>query len=779
MRAKFLSVILCLFALIFVFSGCEQGTEGHVHSFSSQWSADKTYHWHQCISCPETEGREEHSWDSGVTIKEATEDENGKILYTCLICKYTKTEDVNKKDHEHSFVITDTDEKYLKTPANCLNKAVYYYSCFCGERGEETFEFGEALGHNFENYKSDNNATCGADGTKTAKCSRCDATDTVTDIGSKLPHTYSEQWDKDNDYHWHSAICEHTDEIKDKASHTWDGGVETVEATETIQGERLYTCTVCGQTKTVKTGYAEHVHNYIIQNTSNQYLKSPANCLDKAVYYYSCSCGEHGEATFEDGETLGHNFENYISDNNATCGKDGTKTAKCSRCDAIDTITDIGSKLPHTYSEQWDKDENYHWHSATCEHTDEIKDKSLHLWDNGVEAVEATETVQGEILYTCTVCGKTKTIKTGYAEHVHNYSDQWSMDDYYHWHNCVGCEQFSEKEEHNWDTYKIINEATYDFDGEIEFTCSVCGKTKTEILEKLKYSITFTDYDGRLICVIDVEEGTRFEDIKPNNPSRDHYKFVGWENNPEWVDETDKKILSDMTFTALYEIEQVEVTFKSSDGKFVVTETVDYGGTVDAPMPSEYIYDADNNVIILPELPLYYLTKGKIRSFSGWDKSLNNITEQTVITAKYEDVGEAPILLLEYTNKTLSAYIQNSEEYQLYAFEFIIDYTMKEGNIIFGEEVANAGVSWLQDGSDKLYTSETNDKIKEYRFIWSAKGNGVQSNNLDQFINIEINLNNNYLQIASIDFKVISINAIISYDGGESFERITPSVIYG
>lgn len=39
----------------------------------------------------------------------------------------------------------------------------------------------EALGHSFTNYISDNNATTESAGTLTAKCDRCDATDTITD----------------------------------------------------------------------------------------------------------------------------------------------------------------------------------------------------------------------------------------------------------------------------------------------------------------------------------------------------------------------------------------------------------------------------------------------------------------------------------------------------------------------------------------------------------------------------------------------------------------------
>lgn len=44
-----------------------------------------------------------------------------------------------------------------------------------------------------------------------------------------------------------------------------------------------------------------------------------------------------------------HSFTNYISDGNAGCTEDGTKTAKCDYCDATNTIPDVGSALGHAY----------------------------------------------------------------------------------------------------------------------------------------------------------------------------------------------------------------------------------------------------------------------------------------------------------------------------------------------------------------------------------------------------------------------------------------------
>ena len=114
----------------------------------------------------------------------------------------------------------------------------------------------EKLGHSFTDYKSNGDATCTADGTKTAKCDRCDAKETVTDKGSAKGHT------------WQDADC-----------------------------TTPKTCSVCGATE---------------------------------------------------GEALGHSFTDYKSNGDATCTVDGTKTAKCDRCDATDTIADKGSATGHS-----------------------------------------------------------------------------------------------------------------------------------------------------------------------------------------------------------------------------------------------------------------------------------------------------------------------------------------------------------------------------------------------------------------------------------------------
>ena len=75
----------------------------------------------------------------------------------------------------------------------------------------------------------------------------------------------------------------------------------------------------------------KHIHAFDQQVITDEYKATDATCTEAATYYYSCSCGEKGTETFTSGNALGHSFTNYVSDNNATCTEDGTKTAVCDR----------------------------------------------------------------------------------------------------------------------------------------------------------------------------------------------------------------------------------------------------------------------------------------------------------------------------------------------------------------------------------------------------------------------------------------------------------------
>ncbi len=70
-------------------------------------------------------------------------------------------------------------------------------------------------------------------------------------------HTYAEVWSTDATHHWYAATCEHTDEKKDYAEHTWGEGNVSVPATCSAPGEMTYTC-VCGVSKTEEILQKDH-----------------------------------------------------------------------------------------------------------------------------------------------------------------------------------------------------------------------------------------------------------------------------------------------------------------------------------------------------------------------------------------------------------------------------------------------------------------------------------------------------------------------------------------
>ena len=69
-----------------------------LHNYSTEWSNDETYHWHECsdAGCDRVIDKDEHAWDNGVETKPATEDEVGEKTYTCTDCGITRTEEIPK-----------------------------------------------------------------------------------------------------------------------------------------------------------------------------------------------------------------------------------------------------------------------------------------------------------------------------------------------------------------------------------------------------------------------------------------------------------------------------------------------------------------------------------------------------------------------------------------------------------------------------------------------------------------------------------------------------------
>ncbi len=128
-----------------------------------------------------------------------------------------------------------------------------------------------------------------------------------------------------------------------------------------------------------------------------------------------------------------HTFTTYVSNGDATCAVDGTKTATCNICNtAKDTVTDLGSKnnVKHTFTNYISNGDATcavdGTKTATCDVCNTAKDtvtdlgskdKIEHSFDNGKITLEPDCTTDGTKTFTCLICGNTKTEEVSATGH--------------------------------------------------------------------------------------------------------------------------------------------------------------------------------------------------------------------------------------------------------------------------------------------------------------------------------------------------------------------------
>ena len=274
----------------------------------------------------------------------------------------------------HDFTAEVAEEKYLKSAATCTEKATYYKSCtVCGEKGTETFEVGNILGHDWGEWQSSGNDT-------------------------------------------HSRVCARNSSHKENVS--CSGGTATCQAKAV--------CAVCrheyGQLGT---------HSFTAETVEEQYLKSAATCTEKAVYYRSCAtCGLSAKDTAEEAvfetRALGHDWGKWQSNGDGThthvCTRDDThkETVSCSggtaTCVEQATCKDCGGKYGekdaanHTGAKKWTTTKTTHEQKWSC--CGEITvAKEAHTFGKWVVTEKATSRKDGEKTRTCEVCDYVETAK--------------------------------------------------------------------------------------------------------------------------------------------------------------------------------------------------------------------------------------------------------------------------------------------------------------------------------------------------------------------------------
>ena len=121
-----------------------------------------------------------------------------------------------------------------------------------------------------------------------------------------------------------------------------DGSTEKLD-THYANGQLVWDVSHFSDFIIVYEGELPHEHSY-------EKIVTAPTCTEKGYTTYTCTCGDSYVADYTD--PTGHSFTKYESNNDATCKKDGTETAKCDHgCGETDTRTDKGSKLGHKYED--------------------------------------------------------------------------------------------------------------------------------------------------------------------------------------------------------------------------------------------------------------------------------------------------------------------------------------------------------------------------------------------------------------------------------------------
>lgn len=413
-----------------------------------------------------------HIWKKTGTVA-ATCTDTGKTEYTCTVCGQTKTTILKALGHKYETVSTND--------ATCTTPKTVHKECTrCHDKKDETS--GEALGHNWRTSSDKNSKTC---------------------IRCKTTHI-----------------------------HTWDEGKYSVEPTCKDAGKKLFTCTDCGDTKTVAVKSLGH--DYQLVRTD------PATCTTPAINHYACSrCEDTVDQEDKDHPALGHDWKknddgtvtcqrcgqthehkwNTEVISEASCTTDGVTRHTCSICgDTYDDVVKGGHKW--TY-----KKTGTNTSVCLCTVCGKTKEHDFSVFsDKESEKKDPTCTKAGMVVATCADCGRRRWVYDETRPALgHDWKDNGDGTATCQREGCgkshthtldegevtkkPSCEEkgvktyhckeadcnYTKTEDiaatgHNWDDGKITTEASCDHTGVKTYTCKTCGDTRTETIPMLEHT---------------------------------------------------------------------------------------------------------------------------------------------------------------------------------------------------------------------------------------------------------------------------------------------------
>ena len=410
----------------------------------------------------------DHSFGGWYETKTPTETESGEKRRDCENCDAFETSPIAALSHDHA----NWDAVILEAVAPTCTKAGLTEGKKCSGCGEiiQPQETVPALGHTYDSVVSE--PTCTGQGYTTHTC-HCGNTYTDGFVPS-LGHTPGEQATCTQ-----AQICTVCNAVLVEATgHTYDSVVTAPTCTD--QGYTTYTCH-CGDTYTDDFADAAG-HTY-------ESAVTPPTCTEMGYTTFTCHCGDTYVADYVD--ATGHTFGEWVTTKEPTETENGEKRRDCVNCDAFET--GHIAALTHNHDD---------WETVileavapTCTETGLTEGRKcsgcgeIIQPQESVPALGHTPGMQATCTedQICTVCqavlseatGHTYTpvvtpptcTEKGYTTFTCHCGDSYITD-------CV------DPIGHSWNKGLVTLQPTDQRDGEKTYTCTFCGKTRTEAVKK-------------------------------------------------------------------------------------------------------------------------------------------------------------------------------------------------------------------------------------------------------------------------------------------------------
>ena len=519
-----------------------------------------------CANCDEyeTRGGEEipatgvHSY-SVAAVVDPTCTEGGYTEYVCIYCKDSYNADFTDPNG-HAW-----GEWEVTTPAvaaTCVaagTTAIERRDCAnCDEYETRGGEVVEATGHTPVVIEAVAATCTEAGSTAGQKCSTCQ---TILVAPQEIP----------------------------AAGHQWSQWETTIEPTETSQGQKQRTCSVCKEVETDIIPALDHTHNYTPVVTE-------PTCTEGGYTTYTCTCGDSYTADFTDPN--GHAWGEW----------EVTTPAVAATCVAAGT----------TAIERRD-----------CANCDEYETRGGEV----VEATGHTPVVIEAVAATCTEAGSTEGSKCSVCQAI------------------LVAPQEIPANGHAWGEWRVTTPATASTVGEERRDCDNCDAYETREIAPLGVIVTVPKYDlGEVTLNGEAQDGTKVNETTVAfgttytlavTDGADYFK--GWEMNGKIVSEEttfESTAYADITVTPVFEApkdDMMTVIFYDKFGN-KIKEYKDYT-----------VQDYQNAIVSegVPTAPSYPSSK-----FVSWDMDTNAIlglNTSVTIWAVYEDVESEQ----KYTVKVL------------------------------------------------------------------------------------------------------------------------------